>query len=139
MADILRDDVDRLQDHVPSVIRTAFACCAGGRPHNVRERAHRHRPRDGLPFIADGATFELHETIDLNSISQVNEETASARRMESNVLLSEVIALDTARIIALVVDKRTAACVASIRRMEYGASMEGAALAACIEAIPIIR
>ena len=72
-------------------------------------------------------------------MTQVNEETASARRMESNVLLSEVIALGPARIIALVVDERIAACVASNRRMEYGASMEGAALAACIEACPIIR
>ena len=72
-------------------------------------------------------------------MTQVNEETASARRMESNVLLSEVIALDSARIIALVVDKRTSACVAIIRPTEYGASMEGAALAACIEAFPMIR
>ena len=72
-------------------------------------------------------------------MTQVNEETVSARRMESNVLFSEVIALDPARIIALVVDKRIAACDASNRRMEYGASMEGVALAACIEAFPIIR
>ena len=105
MVDILRHDDDRLQDHVPSASGTAVACCAGGRPRIVRERAHRHRPRDGLAFIADGATFELHETIGLNSMTQVNEETVSARRMESNVLLSEVIALDPARIIALVVDK----------------------------------
>ena len=105
MADILLDDVDRLQYHVASVLWTAVACCAGGRPRVVRERAHRHRPRDGLPFIADGATLELHVTIDLNSMTQVNEETASARRMESNVLLSEVIV----------------------------------ALAACVEAFPIMR
>ena len=137
MADIPLDDVDRLHDHVASVLGTAVACCAGGRPHNVRERVHRRRPRDGLPFIADGATFELHETIDLNSMTQVNEETASARRMESNVLLSEVIAMDSARIIALVVDKEASACVASSRCMEYGASMDDVALAACIEDFPI--
>ena len=105
MEDILRRDDDRLQDHVPSVSGTAVACCAGGRPRIVRERAHRHRPREGLPFIADGARFELHETIGLNTMTQVNEETVSARRMESNVLLSEVIA----------------------------------ALAACVEAFPIMR
>jgi len=92
MADILRHDDDRLQDHVPSVSGTAVACCAGGRPRIVRERAHRHRPRERRPFIADGARFELHETIGLNTMTQVNEETVSARRMESNVLLSEVIA-----------------------------------------------
>jgi hypothetical protein len=70
-------------------------------------------------------------------MTQVNEETVSARRMESNVLLSEVIALDPARISALVVDKRIAACVASNKRMEYGASMEGAAPAACIAAFSV--
>ena len=83
MADILRHDDDRLEYHVPSVIGTAVACCAGGRPRiSIDKRARRHRPREGLPFIADGATFESHETIGLNSMTQVNEETVSARRMK---------------------------------------------------------
>ncbi len=62
--------------------------------------------------VTCGHRFELDD--------QVNEETASARRMESNVLLSEVIAMDSALIIELVVDKNASACVASSRCMEYG-------------------
>ena len=60
MADIRRltDDVDRWQDPVASLIGTAVACCAGGRPHNDIERAHRPRLRDGLPSSDDGAGWK---------------------------------------------------------------------------------